>query len=63
MNGRYADSAQAREQDELRAEPMPEGWDDPTFVQRCRENEERIAKGRPARIRAALEKLERRFKR
>lgn len=63
MNGQYADSAQARELDELRAEPMPEGWDDPAFVQQCRENEAHIAKGRPARIRAALEELERRFKR
>lgn len=61
--GRYADSAQAREQDEAKAAPVADEWDDPAFVEQCRATAAQDRQKLPGRIAQVIEQMERRLER
>lgn len=60
MSTQHADSAQAREWDRPTAGPAQDDWLEPTAPN---EYEAQCKRTAPARVRAAIEKLERRFMR
>lgn len=57
----HADSAQAREQDERRAAPAPEQWQDLTFNERCALAAQQHRQSLPGRLARAIEQMERRI--
>lgn len=60
MSAEHADSAQAREWDRQRAGSAQDDWTEPTAPN---EYEAQYKRTLPGRIRAAMEKMERRLKR